>query len=88
MNKHEAIFELNSSVTNIKGDIAYDINGNEVEYDADAVQTLIDSKAYIENRQKEYPPIGDQLDDLFHAGAFSTEMTATIQAVKDKYPKE
>jgi len=35
-----------------------------------------------------YPPIGDQLDDLFKAGAFSDEMTATIQAVKDKYPKE
>lgn len=32
--------------------------------------------------------IGNRLDDLFKAGAFSTEMTATIQAVKDKYPKE
>ena len=35
----------------------------------------------------EYPPIGDQLDALFHAGAFTPEMTAIIQAVKDKYPK-
>ena len=40
------------------------------------------------NRQAEYPDIGDQLDDLFKAGAFSDEMTATLQAVKDKYPKE
>jgi len=40
------------------------------------------------NRKSEYPDIGDQLDDLFKAGAFSTEMTATLQAVKDKYPKE
>jgi len=40
------------------------------------------------NRKSEYPDIGDQLDDLFKAGAFSTEMTATIQAVKYKYPKE
>jgi len=40
------------------------------------------------NRKSKYPPIGDQLDDLFKAGAFSTEMTATLQAVKDKYPKE
>jgi hypothetical protein len=40
------------------------------------------------DRRSEYPDIGDQLDDLFKAGAFSTEMTATIQAVKDKYPKE
>jgi len=43
---------------------------------------------YAQLRASEYPPIGDQLDDLFHLGAFSTEMTATIQAVKDKYPKE
>jgi hypothetical protein len=88
MDKHEAILELNSSVVSIKGDTAYDVNGNEVSYDADAVQTLVDSKAYQDNRRSEYPDIGDQLDDLFKAGAFSTEMTATIQAVKDKYPKE
>ena len=43
---------------------------------------------YDYKRQQEYPDIGDQLDDLFKAGAFSTEMTAKIQAVKDKYPKE
>lgn len=42
---------------------------------------------YRRSRQPEYPPIGDQLDDLFHAGAFSPEMTAKIQAIKDKYPK-
>jgi len=40
------------------------------------------------NRKVSYPDIGDQLDDLFKAGAFSEEMTATLQAVKDKYPKE
>jgi hypothetical protein len=39
-------------------------------------------------RTQEYPPIGDQLDDLFKQGAFSAEMTAKLQAVKDKYPKE
>ena len=88
MNKHKAIFELNPSVVTIRDDVAYDVNGNEVSYDADAVQTLVDSKAYIDSRRSEYPDIGDQLDDLFKAGAFSTEMTATLQAVKDKYPKE
>jgi len=45
-------------------------------------------KTYAQKRIEEYPFIGDQLDDLFHAGAFSDEMTATLQAVKDKYPKE
>ena len=52
------------------------------------MQAEFDAKAYARNRKGEYPDIGDQLDDLFKAGAFSTEMTATIQAVKDKYPKE
>ena len=88
MDKHRAIRELNSTVATIRGDVAYDVDGNEVDYDSDAVQTLMDSKAYIDNRKSEYPDIGDQLDDLFKAGAFSEEMTATIQAVKDKYPKE
>jgi len=43
---------------------------------------------YSEKRSAEYPPIGDQLDDLFKQGAFSAEMAAKLQAVKDKYPKE
>lgn len=42
---------------------------------------------YAELRVMEYPPIGDQLDALFHAGVFPAEMAAQIQAVKDKYPK-
>ena len=57
----------------------------------DEVNTEIDrlkALEYKNKRQGEYPDIGDQLDDLFKAGAFSTEMTATLQAVKDKYPKE
>ena len=52
------------------------------------LQAEYDAKAYQRNRQPEYPDIGDQLDDLFKAGAFSTEMAAKIQAVKDKYPKD
>ena len=48
----------------------------------------LEALEYKDKRRGEYPSIGDQLDDLFKAGAFSTEMTATIQAVKDKYPKE
>ena len=43
---------------------------------------------YAEKRALEYPPIGDQLDALFHAGVFPPEMAAQLQAVKDKYPKE
>ena len=38
-------------------------------------------------RAAAYPPIGDQLDDLFRQGAFSPEMAAQLQAVKTAHPK-
>ena len=38
-------------------------------------------------RDRVYPPIGDQLDDLFRQGAFSPEMAAALQAVKTAHPK-
>ena len=60
----------------------------EIEAEVARLQAEYDSQQYARSRKNEYPDIGDQLDDLFKAGAFSTEMTATIQAVKDKYPKE
>ena len=36
--KHNAILKLNSSVVTIKGDVAYDADGNVVEYDNDAAE--------------------------------------------------
>jgi hypothetical protein len=51
------------------------------------LQTEYDAKEYARKRVTEYPPIGDQLDALFKAGAFPADMAAKIQAVKDKYPK-
>ena len=46
-------------------------------------------KTYDQRRAKEYPQYGDQLDDLFHTGGFFTdEMTAKIEAVKTKWPKD
>ena len=44
-------------------------------------------KEYIMKREIAYPPIGDQLDDLYHKGAFSTEMAAKLKKVKDDFPK-
>jgi hypothetical protein len=45
------------------------------------------ANAYRGNRSAAYPPIGDQLDALYHAGVFPADMEAQIQAVKDAYPK-
>ena len=42
---------------------------------------------YDEIRRRTYPNIGDQLDDLYHKGAFSDEMAAKLKAVKDANPK-
>jgi len=44
-------------------------------------------KTYAEKRMREYPDIGDQLDDLYKEGAFSSSMTTKIKKVKDDNPK-
>jgi hypothetical protein len=59
----------------------------EIETEVARLQTEYDAQQYARDRVTEYPSIGDQLDALFHAGVFPAEMAATIQAVKDKYPK-
>ena len=87
MNKHDAIYATHPTVVTIRDDVAYDQNENIVEYNEAAVQAYIDANAYITKRAPEYPPIGDQLDALFKAGAFPADMAAKIQAVKDKFPK-
>lgn len=83
----EAIYKLYPNVTRTLGDVAYDAEGNVVDYDLTAVEELISANEYKQQRAAEYPSIGDQLDALFHAGVFPAEMAAEIQAVKDKYPK-
>ena len=59
---------------------------SQSELDASIVE--VEKLDYQLKRLKEYPDIGDQLDDLYAKGAFSDEMSAKIKAVKDKYPKE
>jgi hypothetical protein len=85
--KHEAILATYPNVAVIRGDDAFDIDGNPVQYDEATIQAYIDAHAYIEKRQGEYPPIGDQLDALWKGGDAAAEMLAKVQAVKTKYPK-
>lgn len=59
----------------------------DLENEISRLQAEYDAKEYARKRAPEYPPIGDQLDALFKAGAFPADMAAKIQAVKDKYPK-
>jgi hypothetical protein len=41
INITEAIYKLNPSVVTIRGDVAYDANGNEVDYDLAAVTAKV-----------------------------------------------
>jgi hypothetical protein len=84
---YEAIYALHPSVVTIRGDVAYDADGNEVAYDKAAVEAYVQAHEYIAKRQAEYPPIGDQLDALWKGGAEAEAMLAKVQAVKTKYPK-
>jgi hypothetical protein len=82
---HEGIYKLNPSVVTVRGDIAYDVDGNEVAYDKAAVESYIAANAYKAKRASEYPSFADQFDTIFHEGLDAWK--AKIDAVKTKYPK-
>lgn len=94
INKIDAIISLVPGVeVTIRGD-EIDWHGNPAPVTEEQIATELarlqaeyDAKEYARKRVTEYPPIGDQLDALFKAGAFPADMAAKIQAVKDKYPK-
>ena len=88
MNKHDAIFAVNSQVKVIRGDEAFDAEGNPVTYNESAVQVYMDAHAYIAKRQAEYPPMTDYLDGVVKGDqAQINKYIADCQAVKAKYPK-
>jgi len=88
MNKQEAIYATHSNVVTIRGDDAFDADGNPVTYDETAVQAYIDANAYIAKRQAEYPPMTDYLDGIAKGDqAQIDKYIADCQAVKAKYPK-
>lgn len=71
--------------------VCYDSNNKKITVDEDSIKEeaakRFEANAYATNRFTEYPKWREQMDDLFHNGAFSEDMTKRIQAVKDKYPK-
>jgi hypothetical protein len=88
MNLHDAVFNLNSNVVTIRGNVAYDINDNEVTVDWDAAQALADSKAYQELRAAAYPSIQEQLDmQYWDSVNDTTTWKDAIAAVKTENPK-
>ena len=68
------------------------ISGSDVEvgYCTDAEHDVMlkakqPALTYADKRKAEYPPIADQLDDIYHNGIDAWK--ATIKVTKDKYPK-
>ena len=86
--KKEAIWALYPQVSLIRGDDAFDANGNPVQYDEAVVQAYIDANAYKSKRQAEYPPITDYLDGVVKGDQTQIDKyIADCLSVKDKYPK-
>ena len=60
-----------------------------VKRDKTSAELIADAEseavAYKWKREREYPEIVDQLDDIYHNGIDAWK--ATIKATKDKYPK-
>ena len=47
INLHSTIFKLNPTAVTIRGDIAYDAEGNEVAYDLQAVTAQAEADAQV-----------------------------------------
>jgi hypothetical protein len=62
------------------------VTDKQIAAEQERLQMLHDWHEYRRNRAAEYPTIQEQLDALYHAGVFPSEMAARIRAVKEKYP--
>ena len=75
------------------GSVVSFLDGQTAPSDSDVDKKLKEledeyaSQEYSRKRAVLYPDIGDQLDDLYHKGAFSDEMAAKLKKVKDDNPK-
>ena len=97
-----AIVALDSTTqVSVHGDeiIWHDGNPNEITAEQitakqTELQTAYDAKAYARTRETAYPPIGDQLDMLWHAidgndtlKTRYTDFHTAIKTIKDANPK-
>ena len=58
---------------------------SEITAEITRLQAEFDNAQYARDRAVAYPPMADQLDDIFHNGVAGWKKT--IQAVKDTYQK-
>lgn len=86
--KAQAIHILYPNVASVRGDEAFDINGNKIEYDNSVIESYINAEKYKDLRANEYPSITDYIDGIVKGD--NAQVQAYIDAclaVKAKYPK-
>jgi len=81
----QAVYALYPQVVKTMEDEAFDVDGNKVDLDMDAVNAWVDPNAYKTKRAAEYPSFADQFDLLYHGGMDAWK--TAIDVVKNKYPK-
>jgi hypothetical protein len=79
----EAIYKLYSSVICIRGDEAFDVNDNKIEYDIDSVNAKADELQAIEDSKKEQEIIAKEsaLSKLTALGLTTQEVKALLGIV-------
>jgi hypothetical protein len=84
----QAVYALYPQVVQTVAEEAFDVDGNKVEIDMDAVNAWVDPNAYKAKRALEYPPITDYLDGVVKGDQTQIDKyIADCLAVKAKYPK-
>ena len=90
INKPTAIqWKYNIQCAEVNGelkDFSSPLTEEQINTAVSEYETHLNSIKYKKDREKEYPSIVDQLDDIYHNGIDGWK--TTIKAVKDKYPKE
>ena len=77
---HQAIYALNSSINSIRGDIAYDIDGNEVAYDKSVAEAKLAElqAAEIAKQEAEVAAKESALSKLTALGLTADEVKALL----------
>lgn len=84
----QSVYAIYPQVVKTVEDEAFDVDGNKVEIDMDAVNAWVDPNAYKTKRASEYPPITDYLDGVVKSDQTQIDKyIADCLAVKAKYPK-
>ena len=84
--KPNAQFRLDDDVLTWTDPVLTEPTAKEITDKMAELQTAYDNNAYQRDRAEAYPPIADQLDEIYHNGVDAWK--TTIKTIKDKYPKE